>query len=373
MSPLFNLMPDKETEELKQALKQRRVQSPIKMEDMVSTGSTLLNLACSGRPFGGFAKGKYYFLVGDSTSGKTWLSLTCMAEAAHNPNFKNYVFYYDNVEDGALMDIAYYFGEATAERMRPPSRDSEKSPVYSSTVESFYYHLDNAIRRAREKNKPFIYVLDSQDSLTSSAANEKFAEQKEAFENGKDAAGSYGDGNAKYHSENIRRALAGIRDTNSILIIIGQTRDNLGMGFEKKTRSGGRSLRFYATLEMWSSVREKIKRTVKGKPRTIGILAEVAIKKNRFTGKDRTVQIPIYHSHGIDEVGSCVDYLIEEGRWSQRKGSIIASDFDFEGSREALIKHIEDEGLEKDLSEIVAEVWQQIEDACKVNRKPRYS
>lgn len=359
-------------EEIKEALQQRSIKSPIKPEDLLSTGSTLLNLACSGKPFGGFAKGKYYFVVGDSSSGKTWLTLTCMAEASINKNFAGYDFYYDNVEDGALMDIAFYFGEATQKRMRAPSKDEEKQPVYSSTVESFYYHLDSAIARAKAKGRAFIYVLDSQDALTSEAANEKFGEQKEAFQKGKDSAGSYGDGKAKYHSENIRRALVGIRETGSILIIIGQTRDNLGMGFEKKTRSGGRSLRFYATLEMWSSVKEKIKKTVKGKPRTIGILAEIAIKKNRFTGKDRTVRIPIYHSHGIDDVGSCVDYLVEEGHWGQRKGSIVAKDVDFEGSREALIRHIEENDLQRDVAELVGEVWAGIEAACAVPRKPKY-
>lgn len=371
-----------ETDDVKQALTSKR-RKGIPLADFVSTGSTLLNLACSDRANGGFAKGKYYYLVGDSTSGKTWLSLTCFAEASINANFANYDFYFDDVEDGALMNIAQYFGQRVADRMKSPG-DVRGEPGSSTTVESFYYNLDDCIKHAKKKGRPFIYVLDSQDSLDSSSAAGKFEEQKEAFQKGKDSAGSYGDGKAKAHSENIRRALIGLRETDSILIIIGQTRDNLGFGFEKKSRSGGKSLRFYATLEMWASVKEKIKKNVKGKPRTIGVVSEVQIKKNRFTGANHTIQIPIYHSVGIDDVGSCVDYLLEEKHWTLAKGKreddaddkarpIEAPEFEFTGSRGALIRHIEENNYEQDLQNLVQGVWEEIKESCAVHRKNKYA
>jgi hypothetical protein len=90
-------------------------------------------LSCSGNAKGGFAKGKYHFIVGDSASGKTWLSLTCLAEAAMNPEFENYRFIYDNVEDGALMDIERFFGSKVAERIESPAIDEDGLPDYSST------------------------------------------------------------------------------------------------------------------------------------------------------------------------------------------------------------------------------------------------
>lgn len=74
-------------------------------------------------------------------------------------------------------------------------------------------------------------------------------------------------------------------------------------------------MKFYATLELWTSVKEKIKKVVRGKPRQLGIVASVQVKKNRLTGKESTVEVPFYHSCGIDDTGSCVDYLVEEGRW----------------------------------------------------------
>ena len=96
------------TKDIKKALLTKRKKEVLTAKDFLSTGSTLLNLACTGFPNRGFVKGRYYFIVGDSTSGKTWLSLTCLAEASINPNFKDYRFIYDNAEDGALMDITRF-------------------------------------------------------------------------------------------------------------------------------------------------------------------------------------------------------------------------------------------------------------------------
>ena len=54
---------------------------------LLSSGSTLLNLACSDDPRGAYRKGHYYYLVGDSQSGKTWLAMSVFAEASINPRY----------------------------------------------------------------------------------------------------------------------------------------------------------------------------------------------------------------------------------------------------------------------------------------------
>ncbi len=264
----------------------KRPKPNLTPEGALSTGSTLLNLACTDDPDCAFLKGHYYYLVGDTSSGKTWTSLTCFAEACRNKAFREYRLIFDDVENGALMDIERFFGSKVLARMEPPGTKKGEA-VYSDSIESFYYHLDDAINIG----KPFIYVLDSQDALTSKASKKKFKEQRKASDEGEQAKGSYGDGKAKYHSEHLRIVLSEIKKMGSILIVIGQTRDNVGsFSFEKKTRSGGRSLPFYATLEIWTSVGEKIKRTVRGMARTIGIDCLAYVRKNRVsgkTGKDR--------------------------------------------------------------------------------------
>lgn len=341
----------------------KRDKPVLSPEGAISSGSTLLNLACTDLPHVCFFKGGYYYLVGDSSSGKTWTSLSCFAEACQNPAFRDYRLILDDVEGGALMDIAHYFGKAVAKRM-------EK--LCSRTIQKFYYNLQDAL----DQKTPFIYVLDSQDALDSISSKKKFSEQREAAEKGEKEVGSYGDGKAKYHSENIRWVLSGLRRTKSILIIIGQTRDNLGMGFEKKTRSGGKALRFYANLEIWTSVKGKIKKFVRGKDRTIGAQCLAEVKKNRVTGKigkDRSVLIPIYYDLGIDDIGSCVDFLIAEKHWERVSKSIYdAKDIMFQGSRDKIINYIEEEDLETKIRKIVAKVWKEIEDESLPHRKRRY-
>jgi RecA/RadA recombinase len=353
----------------------KRPKPVISRESAVSTGSTLLNLACSDNPDVGFIKGKYYYIVGDSQSGKTWTTLSCFAEACDNPAFDSYRLIFDDVEGGALMDIEHYFGKKAASRVEPPKL-KKGVPCFSDTIESFYYNIADAI----EEGIPFIYVLDSQDALVSKASNKKFQQQKKADEENEKQTGAYGDGKAKYHSEHLRLILSDIRRMGSILIIVGQTRDNLGFGFNEKTRSGGRALRFYATLEVWTSVKGKLQKDVRGTKRTTGIKCLAEVKKNRHTGKvgkDRSVIIPIYYGMGIDDVGACVDFLIKEKHWQKQKGkppTYVAHDIDggVEGTRSQLISHIEKKGLEAELKKSTAAIWEEIEAACQPRRKKRY-
>jgi len=337
-------------------------------KDLLSTGSTLLNLACADNPFGGLLKGKYYFLVGDSASGKTFLSMTCFAEAQLNKHFQGHRIIYDNVEDGCLMDVERLFGKEVAHKLEFPAKADDGSPVFSFTVEEFYYHLDDALARGT----PFIYVLDSMDGLSSDYEGEKFEAHKKAHLKGTQSPGSYGDGKAKRNSEGLRQVLNGLRETGSILIILSQTRDNLGMGFERKTRSGGHALRFYATVEIWSSITGQIKKSVKGKDRHVGVHVGLRVRKNRITGKTKEVEIDIYPSYGIDDIGSCVNFLVDEGWWARKGPCIEAGEFDLRLTRDKLIHQIEDHSWENELRAIVGKCWKDIEESSFPHRKLKY-
>lgn len=358
------------------ALQEMRIlRASIKKEDYLSTGSTLLNLACSGMPDCGLAKGLYFWMVGDSSSGKTFLMLTCLAEAARNPNWNSYDLVFDDVEGGALMDLEKFFGKKMASRVQPPRRDKDGLPVYSDSAEDFYFGLDERLDAVEAgKAKPFLYLLDSMDALTTKYEGAKFDEKKKADREGKKAAGEYGDGKAKINSTWIRTVVRRLRDTRCTLIILSQTRDNIGGGLfdPKSTSAGGRALKFYATWQLWSSPGETLTKIVNGQKRQLGMTSRIRIKKNRLTGKEWDVEVPIYHSYGIDDVGSCIDFLVKEKAWSEASGVLKAPIFDFSGKRETLIKKIETEGLHRDLIEEVSDVWRSIEEACQVSRKPRY-
>lgn len=335
----------------------------IKREDMLSTGCTVLNLACSGFPDVAIPKGNYIFYVGDSGSGKTFFSLNILAEAMINPAFAEYNLVYNDVENGALMDIGRFWGPL----------QEQMQVVRTPSIEEFYYDFDSWLDKG-----PCIYVVDSMDALSSFAEGKKFEENKEAFGKGQAAKGDYGDGKAKVNSRNIRRVLSKMRDNGSILIILSQTRDNIDAGpFQaSKTRSGGHALRFYAAFEIWTSLTGKIEKQYKNKKRQLGVKCRLAVKKNRGTGKVRMADVPIYWSAGIDNTGACVDYLISEGTWSRNKAGLVTMTGlgpEYVGYYEAVVKEIEERSAEEGLHDLVAETWNDIESACQVSRRNKYA
>ncbi len=365
----------KRTDDIKAALRKKKKDKEkptLTRKNLLSSGSTLLNLACSNNPWGAFLKGHYYLLVGDSKAGKTWISMSCFAEAAHNKHFDDYRLIFDNPEDGALFDIAKFFGKATAKRVEAPAYSGKiergKVALCSKSIEEFYYYIDDAIQDGR----PFIYVLDSMDSVGSEDDEKKWKKTKKAYRADKEIEGSYGTSKAKKNSENLHRLMTPLKESGSILLIVNQTRDNLGFGHTKTTRSGGRALFFYSSVCTWSSVKESIRKTVRGKPRKIGSIVKIKIEKNRLTGREPTVEIPIYPNHGIDDVGSCVDYLISEGVFTKSGTKIKAEMFEFKGSASKLIRKIEEENLEKDLRKLTGITWNEIIEASGVKRKRRY-
>lgn len=346
---------------------------PIPTTDLLKTGSTVLDLAISGRRQGGFAKGRYFWMVGDSSSGKTFLMLTCLAEAANNPHFDNYRFIFDDAEGGALMDMGRYFGQRMAARLEPPATDDDGNPVYSTTIEGFYFNLDDALNG----KKPFIYVLDSMDALDSDYAGKKFREAKTAARKGTRARGEYGDGKAKINSTTIRRVVGQLRDSGSILIVLSQTRDDIGAGIfeEQKTHAGGHALKFYATVQLWSSVGSRIKKTVREREVTVGVHCRVRTAKNRLTGRERVVTVPIYYDTGIDDIGSMVDFLTHWGFWGKTKSGLIDASSDFDGikkRREDLILWLEANDLRDDLEDIVETAWADNEARLAIRRQSKY-
>ena len=362
---------------LRKKLLKKEKNEIITNDMLLHTGSTLLNLACTNNHRGGFIKGKYHHVVGDSNTGKTFLCDTCLAEAGLNKKFKNYRFIYDDIEGGNLISLKKFFPNV-ANKIEPP-RGDRKNPVYSHYLEELYDHIDDAV----EAGKPFIYIADSMDGLQPMAAEKKYKKQKAARRKGKDdEKGSMGMDKAKINSESLRRLMGPLRKSGSILILISQTRDSAAMFSDPKTHAGGRALKFYATFQIWSSKARNgtLKKSVRGKERKIGILAKIQVKKNRATGKDQTITIPIYNRFangqggGFDDIGACIDYLIEEKHWKKGQGGIKAPEFNFSGSRDKLIEKIED--LPKrynKLTKIVGQVWNEIEAESSVKRRNKYA
>lgn len=356
-----------------------RNKQEIRRDNLLSSGSALLNLACTDTPYGAFIPGRYYLIVGASSAGKTWTLLSIAAESTLHEKFKNYKVILDEVEEGNNVDINFYFSKDVAEKIKAPRYDEDDQPIYSETVEDFYDNINRELDLAEEGGYGVIYMLDSMDALTSMAEIKKTDEQREAREKGKETTGSMGDGKAKINSQNLRRVCSRLNKTGSMLFIICQERDNIGTMVASKTFSGGNAILFYATLQIWLSHKQEIKATIKGHTRTLGNLSKIAIKKNRITGqRHRDLELPFYHSFGIDDTGSLISWLLEEKHWTggaKETAKIDAEEFGVQLAKEQLARHIEElPNGRKKLYKIVAQVWRDIKKDIeeKVVRKPRY-
>jgi hypothetical protein len=204
---------------------------------------------------------------------------------------------------------------------------------------------------------------------------------------------------AKTNSRNINRIAQLLRTNGSILAIVSQTRSKVNSQYAgQRTRSGGDALKFYSHIEVWMRVREVLHRTHLRKDREFGSRIEVDVHKNRVSGwEGKLPLVNFLKGHGIDDVGTCVDYLLDERHWDKpeeeagkktRKAAatdddeddgeekktkrFAAPEFDFVGKPEQLISIIEQDGREAELRQIVAKVWRDILAGLIPKRKSRY-
>jgi hypothetical protein len=97
--------------------------------------------------------------------------------------------------------------------------------------------------------------------------------------------------------------------------------------------------------------------------------------KNHLTGKRRDVSFPIFYDYGVDDLTSCVTFLVDEKYWKDGgpKVGIKCPELDFVGKDIAeIVKHIEDKNKLQELYRAVTKLWNEIEEELKLNRKPRF-
>jgi len=348
--------------------------------NFIPTGSTMLNLSISDMINGGWQLGKIFNLIGDSSTGKTLLALVTLAEMCQYERFDDYRLIFDDVEYGCGFDISKVSPRLST-RIEPPkwtevSKQEKKrgvvpEPIYSDTIQDFHDNVLDII----DEGRPFAYIADSFDALDAEEDIKKLNAARAARKKGIKTKGSYGIAKARIASHFLRSIKAKVAATNSIVIIISQTRDNIDpMSFVEKTRSGGRALKFFSWIEMWLAFMSAIT----SKKIQIGGNSLIKVTKNRTTGKKRTVPLAIYDEFGVDDIGPNLDFLSTmHDDWEKIKetGSIIPPKNFLKGekmSRARMIRTVESKDLEEELRLRCQELWDHIERGLLQNRKRRY-
>lgn len=247
----------------------------------VSTGSSMLDLAISNRPYGGLPVGKIVELMGMEQSGK---SLLC-AHLIKNTQEQGGVGVYIDTE--ASLDTRF---------LQAIGVDTNKMiyiPV--NTIEDVWATVENAIVKFREKNpnKILTIIVDSQSAASTKAELEADFD-RDGFTTAKSII----------NSKAMRKITDLIHKQQVLLVATNQLRDKVGaMAFaEKYTTSGGKALQFHASVRLMIKNVSKIKEKVHGVEQVVGREIEVEIKKNRVGPPERKTRYEIYYDSGIDDL-----------------------------------------------------------------------
>jgi recombination protein RecA len=263
------------------------------------TGCTLLDLVVGGGLGLGFPLGKIINIVGDKSSGKTFIACELVAKNFHS--IKNFKYNFDDGEDGFTFNTDYLYG---FDIVNDDSLRSKKIEDFDINVGKFLKSLS--------KDESGIYILDSLDGLSNLDIEKRAEEREKAHEKGKDFdKGTYGMKTPKFLSQEFFKTKASKFDeTNSMMVFISQTRDNIDpFSFKKWTRSGGKALDFYCHTVLWLATLKKIEKTVEGQKKTIGVRVKARTEKSKTPRPFRECVFTIYFDYGLDNVGSNLDFL----------------------------------------------------------------
>jgi recombination protein RecA len=320
------------------------------MVKMLSTNITTLDLALGG----GLPLGQISNFVGDSSSGKTFLACECIF-AAKTILKDKLEWFYDDVENRFSFDTKKLYGFDIV----------KKDQVNSLTIEDFSNNLKSRLAKLKE-GKTLIYVLDSFDALSSEAEIKRDEKEKES--------GTYNLEKVKAIGQFFRLRKGDIKESNCILIIISQVRENIGVMFGARYyRTGGKALDHSATVIMWLAEVEKHKK----KHLAYGISTKCKLTKVGVDKPFRECIINVIFDRGVDDVAGNILYLYDlYTERGQRKEKLEKEIIEWEGkeySFRELIQHIENNNLEDVLAQKVIDKWNEIEDSISSrNRKARW-
>ncbi|MCQ2477379.1 MAG: recombinase RecA [Clostridia bacterium] len=262
--------------------------------EAVSTGSISLDVATG---IGGMPRGRIIEVYGPESSGKTTLALTVIAEAQKLGG------------EAAFIDAEHAL-----------------DPVYAGHLG---VDVDSLLVSQPDDGEQALEIAEA--LVRSGAIDVIVVDSVAALVPRSEIEGEMGDSHVGQHarlmSQAMRKIAGAVAKSNTILIFINQLREKVGVIYgSPEVTTGGRALKFYATMRIEVRRTEAIKQNGS---EIVGNRTKAKIVKNKVAPPFKEAEFDILYGKGISKVGELVDLGVKydivkkSGSWFSYEGNKI--------------------------------------------------